>query len=68
MQEKKIALIGMDTSHTVCFTKLIQGTAPDGGRIDEMRVKKAMRFPTVFLRRKKGKTSCKLSLRALALK
>lgn len=48
MNEKKIALIGLDTSHSVSFTKLIQGSAPDGGTIEGMRIVKAMRFPSAF--------------------
>lgn len=45
---KKIAVIGLDTSHTAVFTKLIQGAAPDGGQVKGMRVVKAMRFPSAF--------------------
>lgn len=49
MKEKQIAMIGLDTSHSVVFTELIQGNVPDGGgRVGGMRVAKAMRFPSVF--------------------
>lgn len=48
MNDKKIAMIGLDTSHSVVFTRLIQGTAPDGGHVSGMRVAKAMRFPSAF--------------------
>ena len=48
MSEKKIAMIGLDSSHSVCFTNLIQGSAPTGGRVEGMRVAKALRFPSAF--------------------
>ena len=48
MNEKKIAMIGLDTSHTVEFTKLIQSTDPDKKITDDMRVTKAFRFPSAF--------------------
>ena len=48
MNEKKIAMIGLDTSHTVAFTKLIQGTEPDEKIVDGMRVVNAFRFPSAF--------------------
>ncbi len=48
MHEKKIAIIGLDSSHSVCFTNLIQGTPPTGGNIAGMRVVKALRFPSAF--------------------
>lgn len=48
MSDKKIAMIGLDTSHTVEFTKLIQSTEPDKKIIDGMRVINAFRFPSAF--------------------
>ena len=48
MKEKKIAIIGLDTSHTVEFTKLIQGTGTDNKIADGMHVSKAFRFPSAF--------------------
>lgn len=46
MSEKKIAMIGLDTSHTVVFTKLLQD--PEVRVVDGMRVVKALRFPSAF--------------------
>ncbi len=46
--EIKIGIIGLDTSHTIQFTKLIQGDAPPENKIEGMRVVKAMRFPSPF--------------------
>ncbi len=46
--ELKIGIIGLDTSHTVAFTKQMQGDVPAEQRIDGMRVAKAMRFPSAF--------------------
>jgi predicted dehydrogenase len=48
MTDKKIAMIGLDTSHTVEFTKLIQDTESGHKIIDGMRVTKALRFPSAF--------------------
>lgn len=48
MSDKKIAVIGLDTSHTVAFTKLIQSTEPDEKIIDGMRIVNALRFPSAF--------------------
>ncbi len=45
MTDKKIAMIGLDTSHTVAFTKLIQGPEKI---TDGMSVTKAFRFPSAF--------------------
>ena len=41
-------MIGLDTSHTIAFTKLIQGTEPDEKIVDGMRVVNAFRFPSSF--------------------
>ncbi len=46
MKEKTIALIGLDTSHTVEFTKLMQD--PQHKIADGMRATKAFRFPSAF--------------------
>lgn len=48
MQEKRIALIGLDSSHSVCFTNLIQGPHASDRLVDGMRIVKAMRFPSAF--------------------
>ncbi len=48
MSEKRIALIGLDTSHTVEFTKLIQDEKNGHKIIDGMRATKAFRFPSAF--------------------
>ena len=46
MSDKRIAMIGLDTSHTVEFTKLMQH--PDHKVVDGMRVATAFRFPSAF--------------------
>lgn len=46
--ERKIGIIGLDTSHTVAFTKLLQGDVPPEQRIAGMRVVNALRFPSPF--------------------
>ena len=46
MQDNSIALIGLDTSHTVEFTKLMQH--PEHKIVDGMRATKALRFPSAF--------------------
>lgn len=66
MHEKKIAMIGLDTSHSVVFTQLIQGTAPDGGHVDGMRIAKAMRFPSVF-QSEEGQDKRQVALEALGV-
>jgi len=48
MNEKKIAMIGLDTSHTVEFAKLIQSNEPDKKITEGMRVINAFRFPSAF--------------------
>ena len=48
-KELKIGIIGLDTSHTVAFTKLIQGRdTPAEQKVDGLRVVNAMRFPSPF--------------------
>lgn len=45
----KIAIIGLDTSHTIEFTKLIQAPeTPDNLKIKELQITKCMRFPSPF--------------------
>jgi len=46
MSEKTIALIGLDTSHTVKFAKLMQH--PEHRVVEGMRATKALRFPSAF--------------------
>jgi len=46
--EFKVGIVGLDSSHSIEFTRLIQGDAPDGLRIDGMRVVSCMRFPSPF--------------------
>jgi predicted dehydrogenase len=46
--ELKIGIIGLDTSHTVAFTKLLQGDVPAEQKVTGMRVVNAMRFPSPF--------------------
>lgn len=48
-KELKIGIIGLDTSHTVAFTKLIQGKdTPAEQKVEGLRVVNAMRFPSPF--------------------
>ncbi|MBN8216573.1 MAG: Gfo/Idh/MocA family oxidoreductase [Spirochaetes bacterium] len=44
----KVAMIGLDTSHTIEFTKLIQGEAPAGQKVEGLEVVSCLRFPTPF--------------------
>ena len=46
--EKRIGIIGLDTSHTVAFTTLMQGDVPPEQRIEGLKVVKALRFPSPF--------------------
>ena len=46
MSDRTIAVIGLDTSHTVAFTQLMQ--KPGSKCVDGMRVTRALRFPSVF--------------------
>jgi len=43
-----VAIIGLDTSHSIEFTRLIQGDAPAEHKIDGLRVLRCMRFPSPF--------------------
>jgi predicted dehydrogenase len=44
----QIALVGLDTSHSVEFARLIQGNAPAELRIPGMHVRSCLRFPSPF--------------------
>lgn len=46
MKDKTIAMIGLDTSHTVEFTKLMQH--PEHKVVNGLRATKALRFPSAF--------------------
>jgi predicted dehydrogenase len=47
--ELKIGIIGLDTSHTVAFTQLMQGPdTPAAPRLQGLRVVHALRFPSPF--------------------
>ncbi|MCF7854236.1 MAG: Gfo/Idh/MocA family oxidoreductase [Candidatus Pacebacteria bacterium] len=46
--DKRIALIGLDTSHTVAFTKLMQSPNPEERVVEGMRAVRALRFPSSF--------------------
>ena len=49
MSNFKLAAIGLDTSHTVAFTTLIQGQdTPAEQRISGLKVTRALRFPSAF--------------------
>lgn len=47
-REFKVAMVGLDSSHTIHFTRLIQGDAPRERRIDGLRVAACQRFPSPF--------------------
>lgn len=48
-KDLKAALIGLDTSHAVNFTKLLQDPAvPEADRVDGMKVTRCLRFKTPF--------------------
>lgn len=47
--QKKIAIIGLDTSHTIEFTRRLQSPdCPEGQRVEGLKVVRCMRFPTPF--------------------
>jgi hypothetical protein len=48
MQDKRIAIVGLDTSHAVAFTTLIQSADPAKRVVEGMRVTQALRFPSAF--------------------
>lgn len=51
-QEIKIAIIGLDTSHSIEFTRLFQGPdCPPGLRVSGLRVTACLRFETPFQNR-----------------
>ena len=48
-REIKIALVGLDTSHSVEFTRRLHNSGcPEGQAVDGLRVISCMRFPTPF--------------------
>lgn len=65
--ELKIGIIGLDTSHTVAFTTLLQGkNTPAEQRIEGMRVVHAMRFPSPF-QDEKGQNERQAQMEALGV-
>ena len=48
MNEKRIAMIGLDTSHTAVFTKLMQSPNDEERVVEGMRAVTALRFPSAF--------------------
>jgi predicted dehydrogenase len=49
VQRMKIGLIGLDTSHSIEFTKIIQGTeTPEEEKLKELEIVSCMRFPSAF--------------------
>ncbi len=62
--DKMVAMIGLDTSHTVEFTKLMQH--PEHKVVDGMRVAKALRFPSVF-QSEEGQDSRQAELEAMGV-
>ena len=68
MREFKIAAIGLDTSHTVEFAKLLQGPdTPDDLRIKGLKIVNAMRFPSAF-QPEEGQDKRQQQLEALGVK
>jgi predicted dehydrogenase len=66
-RELKIGIIGMDTSHTVAFTTLLQGTGtPPEQKIEGMRIVHAMRFPSPF-QDEKGQNERQAQMEALGV-
>ncbi len=53
MEPIKVAIIGLDTSHSVAFPKLMQDPAtPAANRVPELRATRCLRFETPFQNRK----------------
>ncbi|MHC4871176.1 MAG: Gfo/Idh/MocA family protein [Planctomycetota bacterium] len=48
MSDFKVALIGLDTSHSIAFTNYIQGDAEESEKVSGMKVISCMRFPSAF--------------------
>jgi len=44
----KLAIIGLDTSHSIEFTRLIQGDAPAERKVKGLEIISCMRFPSPF--------------------
>jgi predicted dehydrogenase len=65
--ELKIGIIGLDTSHTVAFTTLLQGqSTPAEQKIEGMRIVHAMRFPSPF-QDEKGQNERQAQMEALGV-
>lgn len=48
-KELKVGLIGLDTSHSILFTRMLQdATCPDNERVSGMKVVNCLRFSTPF--------------------
>ena len=63
----KIGIIGLDTSHTVAFTQLLQGNdTPPEQRLPGLRVAHAMRFPSPF-QEEKGQNERQAQMEALGV-
>jgi predicted dehydrogenase len=65
MQEKTVAMIGLDTSHTVEFTKLMQH--PEHRVVQGIRVAKALRFPSAF-QAEEGQDKRQVDLEAMGVR
>jgi predicted dehydrogenase len=66
-RELKIGIVGLDTSHTVAFTQLMQGAStPVEQRIEGMRVAHALRFPSPF-QDEKGQDGRQAEMEALGV-
>ena len=68
MADFKLAAIGLDTSHTVAFTTLLQGDkTPEDQKITGLRVIRAMRFPSAF-QAEEGQNQRQAQLEAMGVK
>ncbi len=66
-REWKIGVLGLDTSHTVAFTKVLQAPdTPPEQRVEGLRVVHAMRFPSPF-QDEKGQDERQAQLEALGV-
>ena len=66
-KELQIGIIGLDTSHTVAFTKLLQGKdTPAEQTIEGMRIAHALRFPSPF-QDEKGQNERQAQMEALGV-
>ncbi|MFH1378478.1 MAG: Gfo/Idh/MocA family oxidoreductase [Planctomycetota bacterium] len=68
MADFKLAAIGLDTSHTVAFTTLLQGDkTPEDQKITGLKVIHAMRFPSAF-QAEEGQNQRQAQLEAMGVK